>query len=43
MVETEDSEVITFYGSKAVDDKTANIMFTYDVEEQTAMLTYTED
>lgn len=43
MVETEDSEVITFYGSKAIDDKKANIMFTYDVKEQTAMLTYTED
>jgi starvation-inducible outer membrane lipoprotein len=43
MVEQEDSEIITFYGSKEVDDKKLNILCTYDVKEQTCMLTYTEE
>ena len=43
MVEQEDAEIITFYGSKEVNDKKQNIMVSYDVKEQTVMLTYTEE
>lgn len=41
LVEATDADLLTYSGSKKNGDKTAVCMFTYDIDEQTAMITYT--